>query len=66
MKEVMFKISPELNDGDSFGVCRTVQELLDSVKAWAEMIKEEELSGESCEVSTIEMTKEEYDSIPEC
>jgi len=62
-KKVMFKISPELNDGDHFGVCKTKDQLLEAVSAWADEAVGDHPDG--CYIETIEMTDEEFLDIPE-
>jgi hypothetical protein len=60
---IMFKISPELNDGDHYGVCKTKDQLLEAVSNWAD----DAVDGHpyECSIETTEMTDDEFNSIPE-
>jgi hypothetical protein len=61
-KITMFRISPELNDGDHYGICKDIKQLEIAVRQWAEMA----LNDPECECSikAVEMTQAEYDAIP--
>ena len=63
-KKTMFKISPELNDGDYYGVCKTKEQLMEAVSNWADEALTG-MDGYDCSVETVLMTDEEFDAIPE-
>jgi hypothetical protein len=63
-KLIVFKVSPELNDGYGYGILPNKQALLDTVAAWADGELDEHPS--SCSIASIEMTQEEFDNLPEC
>jgi hypothetical protein len=62
-KMVMFRISPELNDGDHYGVCKTKEQLIEAVSNWADNAVDGH--PDECSIETIEMTEEEFNAIPE-
>ena len=59
---IMFKIPPELVDGQHWSVCKTVDDLIGAVKSWAEETVQD-CPGETFAVKAIEMTLEEYDKL---
>lgn len=68
MSKIKFKVSPELHDGDNFGLLRDPMDVARAVQAWAESYAgfDDEMSpGETITITAFAMTDSEYDAIPE-
>jgi len=59
----IIKLSPELGDGDHVSVVNTTEEVLEAVKNWLENFKDE--PGESCSITIEEMSKKDFDELPD-
>jgi hypothetical protein len=61
-----FRVSPELNDGDHWGILRTPQQVAEAVQAWANCCASDDpMPGDSFSVQVIAMSDAEYDALPE-
>jgi hypothetical protein len=58
-----FKLSPELADGQHWTVCDTLDQLLDTIRAWHEGGGAE--AGESFTIDVVEMSDAEVAALPE-
>ena len=66
MNSIKFKISPELHDGDNYGILRSPQQVVDAVQAWADnCASDTPIPGDMFSVWVVPMTDEEFDAIPE-
>ena len=61
--KIRFKLSPEMADGTSYTVVDSKEALLEAVTAWADEAKD--TAGETMDVTTVAMTDEEVDALPE-
>ena len=65
-KQVRFKLSPELADGDHWTVVQTKSELLEHIDAWAGFtLNYDCVGGRKFSVETVEMTDQEVEALPD-
>ncbi len=62
-KKVVFKLSPDLTDGEHHAIVEDRYAVLSAIKDW--MDEFEDQPGESFSVETEEMTPEEIEALPE-
>ena len=60
-KKIRFRLSPELADGDHHAIVNEPSEVLEAVKMWCKWSKDE--FDESCTITTILMSDEEFDNL---
>ncbi len=62
---LMFKLSPELGDGQSSSIVKNIDHAIEAVRAWMEDRKHGDDIGEECQIECVEMTEAEIAALPE-
>ena len=63
-KKIMFKLSPELSDGDHWTIVDNKSSVLEAISIWCDEFSSD-CPGESFSVETVEMSQAEVEALPE-